>query len=189
LSEIAAYAVRISALEGPTLYFLTDSELVEQRPRGAERRHRLEETRFVRISGAAAPRGPRSLVLGLGKRRLAIASHGLRRPFGLEDQTPAFAVFARAVCAQVAEASPRARFLTDARGQFTGLDGLLGLIGLSILILAPAALAADMPALGLDLSARLAFVFCLLLALRPWMRNTRGRGFDPRAIPAEVLPV
>jgi len=187
---LRTYSVRTNAAQGETRFLLDDGMLIEQRPGRPERRLLLADLKAVRIVSAPLGYGRRrhGLALTFAKHRSAISSHGVEGIARLKDQTPTFTAFCRALITEAALAAPHARFTRESNNPFSGMDWIIGLLGLGVLALMAASASAGAIALGADLSARLAFVMLLMLALRPWIGDSRAQSFDPRNMPHEVLP-
>jgi dihydroneopterin aldolase len=198
--EVIAQKARYTAAQGhfqlveafaETLGFsLEDGDLVRVGSRSGTRRFSLRSLRRAELRRIRQGRTvlAYSLALRFEDGRVVISSMGyvgLGRPV---DQSAAFARFCRAVLRQAAAASPGARFVTAAAPAAGALAGAVILLAAGAMLVFLSALAAGEPALGLDLGARLLFVALLSACPWPWLADERRRSFDPRAVPAGLLP-
>ncbi len=171
-------------------FSLDDAVLTRRGSRSGERRWPLAGLRRAEIGVIARPPGPplRSLVLVFERGRVVISSQGYAGLGPPRDLTPAFTPFARALLAAAAEAAPDAGF-RRARSQAAGaLVWAMLLIGFGALATLAAALFGGAFALGLDLGARLVFILLVVASAWPWVAESSRRRFDPRHVPAELLP-
>lgn len=178
------HGARLSPLQPETVWSLEAGTLVEARGK-AERRFPLATLTRYRLSADRDGRR-RSLLLTFGRRRIVIVSQSYQGPGRFEDRLASFSTLARAIAAVGADLSPKARFgvaRLEARAALIGMIALTGFGAAATLLFA---LTAGMAAVGIDMTARMAFVLLLLLAALPWVGA--GPDFDPLDPPSDLLP-
>ena len=183
------YVTRPGPFTPPTTWRVEAGALSENRIGRPERRWPLSGVRVVRLAPAANRYVPDTAVLRVvfRTRAVSIGSHSFEGLGHYRDQTQAFGGFVRALCAEVAAAAPAARFEAGrdrAAGVFTGAMAILA-AGIVFMLLA--SVAGGLYALGLNLTARLAFVLLLMVAAQPWLAGAGPRRFDPGHVTAETL--
>jgi len=143
----------------------------------------LRSLRFAGLPGS--PR--RAVVLQFARGRCVISSHSWRGPGRFDDRTDTYSPFVRALVAQAAESSPRARFATAGLEVGEAFLWTIGLLGIGAVVLLVTSISAGAATLGIALAARLVFVLILMLAALPWFRGRSG-ALDPAALPEDLLP-
>ncbi|CAN5214102.1 hypothetical protein BH11PSE2_BH11PSE2_21030 [soil metagenome] len=180
----ASYDVRPGVLAAPTQWSLDAGELVR---RVGERERRWPLARLRRAAVSVGTRGQRSLSLSFPRTVVRIGSHSFAGFGRVEDHTPAFSAFARAVCLAGVAASPKARFESTALSLDELFDFTGAIMAFGLVTILASSLAMGVAALGFEFAARLAFVLCLMTALKPWLGANRRR-FDPLSPPFALLP-
>jgi hypothetical protein len=125
-------------------------------------------------------------ILGLPRGQLGIYSG---QALTLRRGAPApetYGLFVAALATAVARANPAARFTVPAMATQGTVVGAAALLGGGAIASALFAIAAGQVDIGLALSARMAFIAILALAVLPWLDRQAGR-FDPAAIPRSLL--
>jgi hypothetical protein len=185
-----SYRLQERPLQAAVEWAVEDGDLV-RRAKGREERWPLESlTRFTLLRqrnrlGADL----RLLQLRFGRRRAGFGSlgwAGVGRPV---DQTQAFSAFVRALAREAATAAPMARFDTGGRSPLdAGVWWFSGLLAVAAAAVLAMAVSTRLPAMGIDLAARLMFVLALVAAAAPWLPGRGGHRLDPRALPEDLAP-
>lgn len=182
------YTVRRLPFGPPTTWRIEDGVLIENGRKA--RRWPLDTLRSARIERSDPRRGTgaRTLRLAFRNRLVSVGSHSFTGPLAIADQTPQFAAFARAVCAQGITHAPQAQF-TSGGGMIGGVfASAAAILGVGLILVVMATLTAGAVTLGLEIAARLAFVLILMLAVWPWLSTLNRRAFNPLAVSRELLP-
>jgi hypothetical protein len=183
---MTTHSARLTPVSPQTVWRL-DGGVLRQDSGKARAAYPLSDLTRLTLIPAGPRRAHPSAILVFGLKRLTIpsASFGSR---GIEPHPESFSALIRALCRQGAAAAPKARFIlagtADRRSPFVWGIVLTGLGALAMLSMSfdPASVG-----IGLSLASRLVFVGLLLAAVLPWI-GPGGRDFDPRAVPAGVLP-
>jgi hypothetical protein len=183
------YTVRRGLFDKPATWRLDGDTLIENRG-GKAKAWRLADLRVARLVAGTNRYVPGERILRLSFRKggAAISSHSVVGVAQFRDQGEDFAEFVREVCDAAGLAAPMARFEGGSNrgaGLFVGAAAILG-CGIVLVLLG--AIAARQWALGAELVARFTFVLLLMLAVAPWLPGAQARRFEPRAIPADLLP-
>lgn len=154
---MAAYAARLSPLQGQTVWSLEGGEIVERRAR-RERRFQLAELRSI-------SRLNRGAVLQFRRRRLTIPALGYGEVLRPQDQRESFEAFLSAL--DVAAPGRPVHRRSQAAEAVLWVMGLMAVGALAVLL---AAGQAGAWLLGVALAARLIFLVMLGAAALPWLR-------------------
>ena len=169
---------------------MEDGALV-RRSGSAEARWPLDQ--LTRAELSRLQRGPVRvdyvLALSFGRSRTAVLLPGHAGIAGSRDEAPAFVSFVRALLAQAADAAPEARFARGASQLAAAMLWTAALLAVGAGVTLLFAVSSGTAALGVDLAARQVFALLLLACVWPWMSQARRRGFDPRAVPRDLLPL
>lgn len=182
--------LRESPLKAAAEWTIEDGDLVRRGGRGEARWPLRALTRFT-LGRRPNRYGPDLLILQLrfGRRAVGFGSQGwagLARPV---DDSLAFGAFVRALAAEAAHRAPQARF--EAAGGLAvgaGLWWIGGLLALGVVAMLAMAVSTGLPAMGLELSARLLFALLLMAAALPWLPGRRPRRLDPLSLPPDLAP-
>ncbi len=164
-----SHSVRLSPLQGETVWTLDGDTILEKRGR-RERRFELARLRSLQSAEGGA-------VLTFARGRLTIPAMSYTRGLRPENRAASFAAFVGAVAAAAAVTTPGARFRNAGAPMAEPLIWMIGLLGGGALMLLLFAATAGAWTLGLALAARLVFVMILAAGALPWL-NRSARNMD-----------